>query len=261
MNDNILYNKTVKSHIQMPKLLLKRFHNEKNKFFYYDVEGDFIGSNGTAESTNTEMGYYSVDTEHYFRDNIETPFGKIISYVEKIGFENETLSIDSNIRDTVKNFLYALIARSPSLVNSMSAESDFIQLLPECNRHDYIAKVGLGIAKEQGFFSEYIITFIINRTDVPFALSVDGVYNYRLNEHYVINLPISPTAAIALIHESYSSRVFHEDGSISMFEINEREKIMSMNEYAFSSQIKHHWGRVVCPQREELERLKAKCVK
>lgn len=261
MNNKRINDKEVKSHIQMPKLLLKRFHNASNKFFYYDVVGSFIGNNGTAESTNTELGYYSIETENYFRDNIETPFGEIISYVEKIGFEKETFSIDSNIRDTVKNFLYALIARSPSLVNSMSEESDFIQLLPERNRHDYVAKVGIGIAKEQGVFSEYIVTFIINRTDVPFVLSVDGLYNYRLNEYHVINLPISPTAAIALIHEGYSSRVLHEDGAISIFEINEPEKIMSMNEYAFSAQIKHHWGRVVCPQREELERLKAKCDK
>ena len=258
MNDKKSNDEIVNSHIQMPKLLFKRFHNTNNKFFYYDVVGNYIGKNGTAESTNTELGYYSVDTENYFRDNIETPFGKIVSYVEKVGFEKERLSVESSIKDTVKNFLYALIARSPSLVRSMKEESNFIELLSTRGQHDYVARVGIGIAKEQKVFSEYIVTFLINRTDVPFVLSVDGMYNYSLNRHSVINLPISPSAAITLIHENYSSRVFHDDGAISMFDINERDKIMSMNEYAFTAQLKHNWGRVICPEREELNRLKEK---
>ena len=48
----------VNSHIQMPKLLLRRFHNDKTRFCYYDVKGRFIGTKGTAESTNTEFGYW-----------------------------------------------------------------------------------------------------------------------------------------------------------------------------------------------------------
>ena len=33
---------------------------------------------------------------------------------------------------------------------------------------------------------------------------------------------------------------------------------MSMNEYAFTAQLKYNWGRVICPEREELDRLKEK---
>lgn len=65
----------VNSHIQMPKEMIKRFHNEYNLCCYYNVEGNFIGTKGPAESLNTEWGYYSVDAEHYLRDTIEPPFG------------------------------------------------------------------------------------------------------------------------------------------------------------------------------------------
>ena len=74
----------VNSHIQMPRVLLKRFHNSNNRFFYYDVKKHIIGINGTAKSTNTELDYYSQPTEDYFRDNIETPFGELLTYIEKM---------------------------------------------------------------------------------------------------------------------------------------------------------------------------------
>lgn len=69
----------------MPKVLLKRFHNDNNRFFYYDIQKQIIGNNGTAKSINTQLGYYSQQTEDYFRDNIETPFGEVLTYIEKTG--------------------------------------------------------------------------------------------------------------------------------------------------------------------------------
>jgi len=100
----------IQSHIQMPKLLLKRFHNDNNRFCYYDVKRGFIGTKGTAESTNTELGYYSLATEHYLRDKIETPFGKILAYIDKIDFDQECFHIASDFEQSTRNFIYALMA-------------------------------------------------------------------------------------------------------------------------------------------------------
>ena len=245
----------INSHIQMPKVLLKRFHNDNNRFFYYDVQKQIIGNNGTAKSINTQFGYYSQQTEDYFRDNIETPFGEVLTYIEKTGIDRETFTINSSAKEIIKNFMFALISRGPSFSDQMNEEEDFWQAFPPQFQHDFIAKTGIKIAQENNLLSEYIVTFMLNKTPIPFVLSMDGIYNYTLNGHAVINLPIFPHVTVSLIHESYSSRVIRDDNSISMFELTRADDIMLMNGKAFSTQLKRKWGYVVCPERDELSRL------
>ncbi len=249
----------VKSHIQMPKVLLKRFHNAENRFFYFDVVKRVVGNNGNARSINTELGYYSQEMEDYLRDNIETPFGTLLKHIDENGIGEETFSICEIMPLVIKVFTYSLIARGPDFNHRMNEEPDFWQDLPPQFQHDYIAKRGIELQAESNVFSDYIATFMINRTNVPFVLSMDGIYSFVLNGHTVVNLPISPYVAISLIHESYEGRVLNEDGSINMFEIHEGKTIEFMNERAFSTQLKRKWGYVVCPERGELDRLKELC--
>jgi len=251
-------NHAIDSHIQMPKVLLKRFQNNKNRFYYYDVVKQIIGNNGTAKSINTEVGYYSEKAEHYFSDNIETPFGSMLKYIEETGISGDTFSIGSDAEQIIKNFICALVARGPDFNNKMNSEKDFWASFPLQFQHDYIAKTGLELAIENDVLSDYIVTFMINNTSIPFVLSMDGIYNYTLNGHLVINLPIMPFVTATLIHKSYTSRVVREDGALTMFEINKYDDIMLMNDCAFSSQLKRNWGYVVCPEKDELARLKQK---
>lgn len=246
----------VKSHIQMPKVLLKRFHNANNQFFYFDVRKRVIGSNGNARSINTALGYYSQAIENFLRDNIETPLGILLKYIDENGIDGETFSIGAIMPSVVKVFVYSLIARGPDLNHRMSGEPDFWQDLPSQFQHDYIAKRGIELQAKSNIFSGYIVTFMINRTNVPFVLSMDGIYGFTLNGHEVVNLPISPHMAVSLVNKSYENRILNEDGSFNMFEIHENEKIEFMNGRAFSTQLKREWGYVVCPERDELDRLK-----
>lgn len=250
----------INSHIQMPRVLLKRFHNSNQHFFYYDVEKRIIGNGGTAKSTNTALDYYSKPIEDYFRDNIETPFGNMLTYIEKTGIHGDTFSISANAGQIIKNFICALVARGPNFSQQMNSEKDFWQAFPPQFQHDFIAKTGLRIAIEQDIFSDYIVTFMINNTPIPFVLSMDGIYNYVINGHQVINLPLLPFVTASLIHKSYASRVIRTDGSISMFDISRPDDIMLMNDCAFSSQIKRNWGYVVCHEENELSRLKSKFI-
>ena len=151
--------------------------------------------------------------------------------------------------------MFALISRGPTFSVQMNEEEDFWQAFPPQFQHDFVAKTGIKIAQENNLLSEYIVTFMLNKTPIPFVLSMDGIYNYTLNGHAVINLPIFPHVTVSLIHESYSSRVIRDDNSISMFELTRADDIMLMNGQAFSTQLKRKWGYVVCPERDELSRL------
>ena len=246
----------VNSHIQMPKLLLKRFHNKYNRFFYYDVQKGIVGTNGTSKSINTEYGYYSPSTEHFLRDYIETPFGKIIAYIEKIDFRQESFRMTSDFEEVTRNFIYALLARDPETVGEINKNSVFFQFLPSRTRHDIAARNGIAFAKKNNIFGEYVLTFMVNCTEIPFVLPLMGIYSYSINGHSMLNLPISSTKALCLVHQDYAERLIHSDGTISMFMINNPEQLWKMNFFAFAAQKKHNWGCVICPHREELDRLK-----
>lgn len=246
----------IDSHIQMPKLLLKRFHNKYNFLCYYDIAEKIVKTRGTAHSLNTSFGYYSDETERFLSEKIETPIGRIFKYLDDVGIETKSIiSAHSDIRDTIIDFIYALIARAPNFHKQMCTEDSVLNLLTPQERRDTIIKAGIAIEKEACIFSEYIITFLFNKTNIPFVLSMNGIYQYTLNGFPVINLPISPYVAIFLVHKNYSKRFIHSDGAISMIEFNNPEDIMLMNDQAFQSQQKHGWGYVVCPERDELDRL------
>jgi len=249
----------VDSHIQMPKLLLKQFQNKYNLLCYYDVQNKHVGTKGTAKSINTEFGYYSKETENFLQNEIETPFSKILKYIITLNLNDlSTTDVYFNVdmKEPILDFIYSLIVRAPSFHQMMKESEKMLENYTNHEKRDFIIKSGLKIAEENNIFNEYIITFMINRTKISFVLSMNGIYNYSFNGHSTINLPLTPNVTISLIHKNYSQRVIHEDGAISMFIIDDPEKIMKMNSVSFLSQIKHNWGYVVCPQRDELDRLK-----
>lgn len=247
----------IKSHIQMPRLLLKRFHNEHDSFYYYDIAKCCIGTRGTAKSTNVEFGYYSADIEEYLNDNIETPFSQLLNLIDKIDFGKDTFQLPTSFHQTAYNFLYSLIVRDPSMLQAINGSSTFFQFLPPQNRHDYAVVQGMTIAREKQIFSDYLVTFTINETHIPFVLPIGGIYNYSLNRHSIINLPISPQIAISFVHNSYAERLIHNESTVSMFLISDCKKIMQLNEIAFQSQLKQNWGVIITPTKSELERLVA----
>ena len=168
--------------------------------------------------------------------------------------QRETIEINKSIDGEIKKFVYALIARGATLERNSESE-ELLQLLPEYKRHDYISRNGINIAEQEGLLCEYIVTFMINKTNIPFVLSMDGVYNYSFNGHLTFNLPISPQMAICLIHINYIERVINNDGTMARFEIEREKDIICMNQCAFNAQLKYKWGYIVCPQKNELERL------
>lgn len=240
----------------MPKFLLKCFQNKYNHLYYYDVEKQLIGTKGSAKNINTAYGYYSPETEKFLEKEIEAPFGKILKYlnIKEFGEKTEVV-IDFDIAETTLNFIYALVVRSPSFHKMMISEENILNTLSAEDRRNYIIQTGIRIAKENNLLHEYIVTFIINHTDIPFVLSMNGIYNYTLNGYPVINLPISPNVTISLIHKDYSHKVIQNDGAVTMYQILNPENIMLMNNQAFSFQVMHNWGYVVSPEKSELERL------
>ena len=151
----------VKSHIQMPKEVIKRFHNQYNLCCYYNVAGNFVGTKGTAESLNTEWGFFSARTEHFLGEKIETPFGKVLAYIDSLDFSQNSLSVNSDCEEIVRDFMYSLISRDPVFMQEMGTEGNLLSILPKQTQHDYVAINGYSAIKRNGFLSDYLLTFLI----------------------------------------------------------------------------------------------------
>lgn len=83
----------IKSHVQMPKFMLKRFVNEEKYFYYYDVANESI-SKGYPKTLNTRLGFYSSDMEKLLSQKVEEPFSKITKFVDQIKLENSAFYIN-----------------------------------------------------------------------------------------------------------------------------------------------------------------------
>lgn len=238
----------VNSHIQMPYSILKNFENERHKLFYYDVKNNIIRF-GHARSLYQEYGYYSADTEDFLSKYVEGPFGKIAKFVECTNF-SAPVQVPANMNDIIMRYIHALIARGPSMLSLIDQNSVFFQFLRQRQRHDLAVREAFGLAQASGLFSEYLITFMVNSTDLSFVLPTGGLYTFK----NIINCPITPYRAVTLVKKGSSVASELLDGdTCRVFLANSKEHIMKMNIRAFFEEIHKDSQYIVAPQQKALE--------
>lgn len=247
---------TINSHIQMPKLLLKRFENKNHCFYYYDVKKGVIGSNGHAKSLNTELGYYSAEVEEYLNNYVETPLSDLLSQIDCINFDASSFDMPPKIAVLIRRFIYSLIARSPKMIPEIKKKSIYYQFLAPQAQHDYAVCEGMSIAENMGILNDWFVTFAVNKTTTPFVLPMFGIYNFKYESVDMALLPISPYKSILLVKND-GLRLFLHDGILSMILIVDDAQMDWFNEQAFSVQFSAGYGYVVSPDKASL----IKCVK
>lgn len=242
----------VQSHIQMPKCVLKRFENESKRFYYYDVKKGIIGDDGHAKSINTELGYFSQETENYLSNYVEKPFFELLRQIDKIDFDSLPFSVPPETDTLVKRFVYALISRSPLMIDAVNESSLFYQFLPTQNQHDVAAEGGIELAEKLNVFGDYFVTFTLNRTLIPFILPMCGLYNFKFSGIDTVFLPISPQICITLVKND-GSDLFIKDGVRKMLLVADGSQATWFNKRAFLAQKKTGHGYVVSPDKSALE--------
>ena len=242
------------SHIQMPKCVLKNFQNEKQTIFYYDFLSSEI-KRGRAKTINTEFGYYSEATERYLRDNIETPFGRIMNLIKEITI-NPQFRVDPNTQSITFRFLHALLCRGPEMMVSINKNSIFYQFLSPQEQHDYAVIFGLALADKVRFYDDYFITFSINDSYVPFVLPMQGLYSYTFSQskYTCLNFPITPKHAITLVHKRHAAS-FIENRMIKMISVTDPRIAHMLNVRAFMAEKRFNKSYVISNQQKELELL------
>ena len=244
----------INSHIQMPKCVLKNFMDNSERLYYYSFETQNI-IYGRAASFNTESAYYSQETENYLRDNVETPFGKIMKFVKDITVEDNFVIPDWYI-DSVRTFIYALLSRGEVMQKSIKHSSTYFQFYSKQVQHDYAAVMGIEFANRLQILNDWQITFMVNDSKVPFVLPLQGFYEFSLGENKCnyLNLPISPSHAITFIPKAYVGE-YLKDGMMKLFHASNTESINFFNKMAFLAEEKYNQKYIISNKRKIIELL------
>lgn len=242
----------IKSHIQMPKRVLINFEKGNNGFARFDVKENKIEMFCHAASTNIEKGYYDESIEELLNKYFEKPFLDLLNRIKKIDINNINWTTNNTNNKIIIDFCISLLFRNPKLHNLIP--SDFF--CSEEDKKDLMIVLGCKV-KDESCLNNYFATLSFNKTPIPFVLPVGGLVAIPYaNEEERILFPVAPHIAITLISQKHVDD-YRSNGEIIGFEYNDSEFIKYFNELAFKTQCQDEWGYVVCPKKEELDRLKS----
>lgn len=246
------------SHILIPKVLLKEFLGSELFYYKYEVNKNCI-SKGFPKKTFTGLNYYSNCVENFLNEEIENPLKKLLDYVKKMEGLNNKIEIDYSLKNIAWNYIYSIIVRNPKLLKSVVDESEFSFLLGSQTQHDALVLCGLG--NELKIRDSFDLTFMINRTNIPFILPIRGLYEYSFNGVVCINIPLNPHCCIMLYEKN---KLIQKNGNEKFYcevTIDNERFIEDLNCYAFSKQVKDGFGCVISHDLDLLEKIKDKIKK
>jgi hypothetical protein len=243
------------SHIQMPRVVLKEFVNDRHSYYKYCVLNNEI-TIGVPKKTYTEQDYYSEEMEQYLNQNIETPLKTLIEFAKSISDKEDIISADSSVIDTGWAYLKSLLARSKTCHNIFQQRLIYGQFfLSSQSQHDLAVHNTFKLAGTLLNEKEFDFSFLTNLTSMPLVLPTRGIYEFTYNQVLCLIAPLSPRCAIFLKRHG---KMLHPDmyeNSFIEIPIGCEERITYLNSIALRQQISEKTGYIVCPKRSVLNDL------
>lgn len=227
--------RTMNSHIQIPRFILKYFENDHDGLRQLDVESMII-KRGHSKSLNTQVGYYSNDTEQLLESLIETPFSMIIKPIMEHNFDVSEYTVPDDFSKRVKQFICALLSRSPNMFDEVRKNSIYLQFasIDDKLKPDLAVRYTLGNDNTR-IFDDYVCTFAVNKSPVSFVLPMCGLYAFKARNCQTIMFPIAPNFAIALFNRSGAEQ-FIDSSRIRLLLFEEEDTVRHLNVLALKSQ-------------------------
>lgn len=227
--------RTMNSHIQIPRFILKYFENEKGGVWQLDVDSMTI-KRGHSKSLNTQLGYYSNDTEHLLESLIETPFSRKIKPIKEHDFDISEYTVPDDFSNMVKQFICVLLSRSPNMFNEVLKNSIYLQFASIDEKIKPDIAVRYTIENDNTWiFDDYICTFAVNKSPVSFVLPMCGIYAFKSRECQTIMFPIAPNFALVLLHRNGAEQ-FIDGSRIQLLLFEEEDVVRYLNVLALKSQ-------------------------
>lgn len=238
----------MQSHIQMPEVVLKEFVNEDKYYYKYEVATGKI-TKGYPKRTYTQEDYYSQEIETAFNNYVENPMKSVINFA-KNNLSYSIVEIDPQIEFRVYNYIKSLIARSERLLGYVHESSVYFQFMKKQSQHDWTADFAMTNISIDDLEKDFSVSFLINKTDVPFVLPTCGMCECNIRDRISILVPITPYHALWLTR-------YDDVNKKAIFNVCEDsvELINAINRMLFQKQLGENVGYVVSANKPILEAL------
>lgn len=232
------------SHKLLPKCILKNFSNNGRLFSYDVLKGTLAIT--SAKQFNTEANYYSVAMEQQLSQNVEQPLGVLVAYLKK-KFDLEPILLRKKHIQTIHNYIYTLLARSPNMFTSVYDGLLFKEFFTLQQIHDFTVADAFNLMQQDNFLNSYKITFLFNRTADEILLASDGYTQYQSGQEIVLIVPLSPKIAFMLYQgtDVYDGKIVHAN----------TEYLLRLNSITIEQQRQRKQGYVLASNREQLVKV------
>ena len=154
--------KKINSHIQMPKSVLKKFVNQKQQLFYYDISSSTV-KKGYPKSLNTKEDWFDKNTEEFLNKYIESPFKQVLDYIEE-HIDDKPFIISNKATKDIENYFYILHARNPKMCMDAIEYTNLAKYLPEQTQHILMVLSAFEWLKNEKTLEKYFVTYLKNDT-------------------------------------------------------------------------------------------------
>lgn len=198
--------RTINSHIQIPRFILKNFANQQGTLFQLDAKTMQI-NRGFAKSINTKKGYFSNEVEEMMQHCFETPFSILLNWVRKHEFASVNSDISKESWKIVKSFVLLTMARTPKMYENIVANTVYTRFaaVNEEEKADLAVQICMEI--EETVLDTFTITFFYNTSSIPFVLPLCGIYSAPFSRFSSLIYPVAPDLAIMLVKGDFAQEL------------------------------------------------------
>lgn len=245
----------IKSHIQMPKSIMKSFSHKGDgrQVYYLDLKDNSIKVE-KINTLGTALGYYSEETENHLADEVETPLGNLtkkardfsnnkISKIE-IGFDDETI---------IKKYIQYSLVRSKKVLDIMNRESK-LSFLWNGYRTEHIFKY-TNLPNDFDFFEDYRVTILSNLTKsnwvCPRNCFISGIVDGKKTKYII---PVNEKIAFLLIDKN-EFELMKKASNASYYAVCDVELVENYNMRAYYEEKHFNNSFLISKDEETLIRL------
>lgn len=251
----------VKSHVQMPKGLMKAFSHrtENGRCVYYldlkdmEIKEEKINALGAIE------GYFDKNSELILDRLYESPFFQATQNIRKFSQDKlESFSLTQEDEDAFLSFLKIALTRSKKTRESMESKSIIASVLPEVFSAQVVPTMHY-VLSTTSVLNGLRLNFLINKSKLRLVAPRNcAVYSVKDGFGYYI-LPISPYVAVLYQPEQLYQRMLSKEGNpcYALVEQGEEEIIQSINLAAGKNEQFYNNEFLIGARRNELEILKS----
>lgn len=244
----------VKSHIQLPKVILKDFMDDDKKLYYLDTLTNDIKTESVSKF-NTELGYFALWFEEYLSNEYETIIGNVKVELSKfVNLKLDYLDL-TKYAPKIKGSFSMAWYRNPNLVEEVNKKSLTSDLIYGGYKTEDLVYIMTKIGKFD-YFKKFTPIICVNITEIGLVTCKLNFSEIKIGGGNVsLIMPLTPYLAIILIDEQYSKKIIEEHGVGCYMRLATEKQVKEINKYTYSY-AKKVKGEAIIGKKKDLVILK-----